>query len=107
MLSHPVLVEAIENEFAPVVIHNNEKGRDAEILERFEEPAWNNPVVRFLDARGKDLIPRKAGVYRVAEIASRMVLALEAAKRPVPDYLRLLALCDPGRALRKASFAMY
>ena len=107
MLSHSLLVEAIETGFHPVVIHNNKKGRDAEILERFKEPAWNNPVVRLLDAEGKDLIPRKGGVYTVPAMATRMVSALEAAKRPVPAFLQLLALSDPARALRKASFAMY
>jgi len=107
LLSHPLLVEAIENEFHPVVVHNNKKGRDAEILKRFKEPAWNNPVVRILDAKGKDLIARKGGIYDVPSMATRMVLALEAAKKPVPAYLQLLALSDPARVVRKASFAMY
>jgi hypothetical protein len=107
VLSHPLLVEAIENEFVPVAIHNNKPGRDAEILKRFGEKAWNNPVVRFLDAVGEDLVPRRGGVYSAAGIAARMVTALQAAKRPVPGYLRLLTVGATPTFLRKASFAMF
>ncbi len=92
VLSHPLLVEAIESEFVPVAILNNRSGPDREVLERFGEPAWNNPVVRFIDASGGDLIPRQAGVWSRREIARRMEAALEAADREVPPYLRLLAL---------------
>ena len=113
VLSHPHLVEAIQSLFTPVAIHNNAKGRDAEILARYKEPAWNNPVVRFVDATGKDLIERRDRVWTAEGIAGRMVTALEAAKRPVPAYLRLTALASPaslaskGTSLRKASFAMF
>lgn len=112
VLSHPLLVPAIEGHFAPAVVYNNPKGRpgddvDAKRLARFEEPRWNNPVVRFLDAKGADLIPRQDGVYRPAQIARRMVLALEAARRPVPEYLRLAALETEPRYLHKATFAMF
>ena len=107
MLSHPLLVEAIASEFAPVAIYNNAKGRDERVRERYSEKAWNNPVVRFLDREGKDLLPRQGGIYSVAGIATRMVRALEAAKRPVPGYLRLLVLDDRPAQLRRAAFAMY
>jgi hypothetical protein len=86
-LSHPLLVEAIESEFTPVLVLNDQPGKDAELLARFGEPAWNNPVVRFLDGAGRDLIPRRAGVWTRHGIAERMVLALEAAGRDVPGYL--------------------
>lgn len=89
-LSQPLLVEAIEDLFEPVLIHNNAEGYDKAILERFEEPAWNNPVVRYLDAAGKDLIPREAGVWTTAEVTARTVLALRAAKRTVPEWLVVL-----------------
>ena len=91
-LTHPLLVEAIEREFVPLAIHNNASaGPDREALERFREPAWNNPVMRFLDARGRDLLPRRDGLYGPDEIAVRLVAALAASHRPVPDYLRLVA----------------
>lgn len=82
-----MLVEAIETLFVPVVIHNNAGGRDAEVLKRFDEPAWNNPVVRFIDAAGKDLIARREGVWSDGELAARMVSALTVAKSVVPAWL--------------------
>ena len=107
MLSHPLLVEAIETEFVPVAVYNNIKGKDLAVLKRYGEPTWNNPVTRFVDAAGKDLIPRKDRVWSLAGTASRMVLALKAAKRPVPGYLQLLAVGGTPKFLTKASFAMY
>ena len=107
MLSHPLMVEAITAEFVPVVIHNNKKGRDLEVLKRYGEPTWNNPVVRFVDGRGKDILPRKDRVWSVAGVAGRMVAALRAAKREVPGYLALLAVPERSRFLQKATFAMY
>jgi len=89
-LSHPLLVDA-SKEFIPVAIRNNVEGKDREILTRFQERAWNNPVVRFADADGIDLIPRKAGVYATGELLQRMVATLKEANRPVPKYLELAA----------------
>jgi hypothetical protein len=91
VLSRPLLAEAIETEFVAVAVHNNRGGEDRRVLERFGEPAWNNPVVRFVDGEGRDLLARKDGVYSAGEIAARMIAALEAAGRPVPEYLRLEA----------------
>ncbi len=106
-LSHPLLVEAIEEEFVPVCVHNNKKGKDAEILQRFGEPSWNNPVVRFLSANGKDLIPRKDGVWDTGALAQRMVKALEAAHRPVPRYLDLVAVETDASKQESATFVMH
>ncbi len=103
-LSHPLLVEAIEDLFIPVVIHNNKPGRDAAVLKDFDEPSWNNPVVRFIDAEKRDVIARKDGVWGTEEIAARMVAALTQAKREVPDYLRQVA-SSPKREM--ATFAMH
>lgn len=105
-LSHPLLVEAIESEFVPVLVYNNRGGKDAELLERFGEPSWNNPVVRFLDATGEDLLPRRAGVWSTGAIAARMVAALEEAEREVPTYLALAELETRERGLETATFAM-
>jgi len=91
VLSDPLIVAAIESEFTPLLIHNNKPGRDAEVLKRFGEPAWNYQVVRFLDAGGADLIPRKDRVWETGPLAERMIAALQAAKRPVPSWLSLLA----------------
>lgn len=88
-LTHPLLVEAIETLFVPVVVHNNKGGDDARMLERFKEPAWNNPVVRWLDSAGHDLIPREDGVWSAGEIAARMTKALEKSGATVPEWLKL------------------
>src|SRR5688572_26471260 len=62
-LSHPLLVEAAETEFVPLAIYNNVGGHDREILNRYDEPTWNNPVVRIVDARGRPLVSRLNGDY--------------------------------------------
>lgn len=90
-LRHPLLVEAAETAFVPVAVYNNVGGADREVLNRFREPTWNNPVVRIVDSAGRDLAPRLAGDYRPEALAARMVIALERAKQPVPEYLRLVA----------------
>src|ERR1051325_3634462 len=89
VLSHPLIADAIESEFVPLFVANCRPGRDAEWLARFGEPAWNNPVVRFLDARGHDVIARADELYSPHEIAARLAEALRAAGRPVPGYLAL------------------
>jgi hypothetical protein len=106
VLSNAQLVEAIETEFTPLLIHNNKPGKDAEVLRRFGEPAWNYQVVRFLDAEAKDIIPRRDQVWDTAGITERMMAVLEKAKRPVPAYLKLLAMEHSPR-LKQAVFSMY
>ncbi len=91
-LTEPLLVEAIETLFVPVVVHNNKGGDDAKALERFREPAWNNPVVRWLDASGRDLIPREDGVWNSGAIATRMTKALQKSGTSAPDWLQSAAL---------------
>jgi hypothetical protein len=106
-LSQPLLVEAIEDELVPVCVFNNHGGDDARALERFGEPAWNNPVVRFVDGGGRDLVPRRDGVWSTGGIAARTVEALEAARHDVPAYLALLAHEADTEHLGEAVFAMH
>lgn len=82
VLSDPKVVKAIEENFTPLLIPNNAPGKDAEILARFKEAAWNYQVVRFLDAEGRDLIPRKDRVWESQELMQRMKAALKKAGRP-------------------------
>jgi hypothetical protein len=89
VLSDPLLVEAIENEFVPMLIHNNTGGRDAEVLATYGEPAWNYQVVRFLHPDGSDVIERRDRVWETGPLAARMIEALQRSDRPVPEYLRL------------------
>ena len=91
VLTNPLLVEAIENEFFPVLVYNNRKGgMDEQLLKRFNEPAWNYQVIRFLDAEGRDIIPRKDRIWTLSDVASRMIEALTVVNRPVPKYLKAL-----------------
>ncbi len=91
VLSHSLIVEAIESEFVPLVVYNNKGGRDAELLNKFGEPAWNYQVLRFLDTEGTDVIPRKDRIWSVAGVATRMSLALKKTGHDVPAYLSGLA----------------
>lgn len=84
--------------FVPIAIFNNLTGKDAEVLRQFKEPAWNNPVVRFVDADGKDLIPRKDGVYSKDGLLNRMTRALSAAGQPIPTGIEQ---AEPERVKEK------
>ena len=97
----------MEDLFQPVLVHNNRPGKDADLLKRFEEPSWNNPVIRYLDAREKDLIERKDGVWSTTATTQRMIAALNAANRNVPQYLSALATSEPVQPLTTATFAMH
>lgn len=110
-MSDPLLVEAIEDLFIPVLVFNNRPAHAA-LLQEFGEPAWNNPVVRFLNADRKDLIPREEGIWTTHGVASRMVAALQSAGQAAPKYLQLLAedlLSDPpaDRRIEQATFGMH
>jgi hypothetical protein len=107
VLSYPLLVEAIEDEFIPVLVYNNRQGgEDEKLLKRFREPAWNYQVVRFLDAEGRDILPRKDRVWSLGGIASRMVEALAKEKRTVPKYLKAVADENDTENQGVAAFAM-
>ena len=103
-MSQPLLVEAIEDLFIPVVVYNN-KSEDAATLQAFQEPSWNNPVVRFLDKDGKDVIKRQSGVYSISGLAARMIASLKAANRKVPDFLKTVSY-SWASDLSHATFAM-
>ena len=99
VLSDEKVVHAIQANFIPLLIPNNQGGKDAEVLRRFREPADNYQVVRFLGADSRDLIPRKDEVWTTKALGVRMVEALRAAKRPVPDELKTftVAAASPAR----------
>lgn len=105
-MSHPLIVEAAEDLFVPVAMYNNVGGHDGAVRERFEEPSWNYPVARYVDAAGDDLIERRDRVYDVQPTAARMVAALEAAEADVPAYLALLR-AEASDGLSYATFAMF
>lgn len=90
VLSHPLMVEAIENSFIPLAIFNNKKGKDAEILKKYKEPSWNNPVVRIVDHTGNDIINRIGDDYAAITLLQRMVEALRHRGKVIPEYINLL-----------------
>ncbi len=108
VLSHPLIVEAAETLFVPTAVYNNIAGADAKTLKSFDEPAWNNPVVRIITADRAPLTTRLADDYSVGGLAESMAAALAKAKREVPKYLELLAAEQRSRTeLQKATFAMH
>jgi hypothetical protein len=109
VLSHPLVRDAAETLFVPVAVYNNTPGDDAGVLKKFEEPAWNNPVVRIVRHDRTALASRVAGDYTTCGLVSAMVAALEKEKREVPTYLQLMneELTARKRGLARATFAMY
>ncbi|MEO6039686.1 MAG: VPGUxxT family thioredoxin-like (seleno)protein, type 2, partial [Saprospiraceae bacterium] len=108
-LSHPLIVEAIESYFVPVCIYNNRGGEDAEALQIFNEPAWNNPVLRIVRADYHDVVLRMPDFRSSLPLVNGMRRALELTGTAVPQYLELLEEELQARAsgLQTATFSMY
>lgn len=107
MLAQPLIVEAIEENFVPLAIYNNVGGKDKEVLKRFNEPAWNYQVMRFIDPQLKDIIPRKDKVWSIHETATRLADAIETSGNEVPSYLKNVLIPESSPDNRIAVFAMY
>jgi len=90
VLTHPLLVDAIESEFIPLCIFNNKGGSDRKILDQFNEPSWNNPVVRIINSEGKDIIKRVSGNYNQASLVTAINTAITESGSLIPQYLILL-----------------
>lgn len=90
VLTHPLMVELIEGHFIPVAIFNNHPGKDADILQRFGESSWNNPVVRFLGPDGAELVPKLADRYDALGLHEKITAVLERLGSDLPGYFRLL-----------------
>ena len=109
VLSHPLIVEAIEELFVPVAIFNNKGGKDAQVLRYYGERAWNNPVVRIVGNNKKDLVNRVGGDYSTLGVVQAMVQSLQAVGNSVPQYLLLLEqeLLSKQAGTEKAHLSMY
>ena len=83
-LSHPLIAEAIETYFVPVCIYNNKGGTDAEALQTFNEPAWNNPVVRIVRADYQDVVLRIPDFRTSLPLVNSLRRALELTGTAVP-----------------------
>lgn len=70
----------------------NSTSGDADALtrKRFDEPAWNYPVMRILDGEGKNLMPRVANRWNMAGMTFALTEGLKAAEAKVPAWLDLL-----------------
>lgn len=108
VLSHPLIVDAIETLFVPVAIFNNKGGADRKVLEYYKEPAWNNPVLRIVGAGKQDVVPRVAGNYSVQAVVQAMYLALVNTYQDIPPYLELLnAELNPTEPVETTFVSMY
>lgn len=109
VLSHPLIVEAIETHFIPLAIYNNKGGHDADILKKYNEPAWNNPVVRIVDEKGKDVVSRLSGNYSAHGLATTMTNVLIKIQGKAPVYLQLLTdeLAAKSAGTLSAVYSMY
>lgn len=90
VLSHPLIVEAIETHFVPLAIYNNKGGKDRAVLNYFNEPSWNNPVVRIINHKKQNLIDRISGNYSPLGVVEAMTRILKKQKTEIPEYLNLL-----------------
>jgi len=90
VLSNPLMTETIENEFVPLAIFNNNKGKDLTTLKKYNEPTWNNPVVRIVNKNGDNLVKRVASDYSVKGLYDAMLKALKAEKKVIPEYVKIL-----------------
>jgi len=108
VLSDPRLCEIVQNEFIPLVIYNNKGGDDARILKQFNEPSWNNPVVRFIDAQGKDIVSRLSGNYTKKILAHNIdiVLYLSGDSGEYAD-IWLSEMLSDDRTTEERRYAMY
>lgn len=90
VLSNPLMTEAIENEFIPLAIFNNKRGKDLVILKKYNEPTWNNPVVRIVNEKGNNIVKRVASDYSAKGLYKAMVKALNTEKKTIPEYIKIL-----------------
>jgi hypothetical protein len=102
-----MIVEAVEDNFVPVAIYNNVGGEDKKILTRFGEPAWNYHVMRFMDSKAHDIVPRRDRVWTLPDTASRLAEALRAAEKPVPAYLTNILIPESNSRQKTAVLAMH
>lgn len=107
VLSNPLMTEVIENEFIPLAIFNNKGGEDAKILKKYNEPSWNNPVVRIVNENGDNLVERLASDYSAKGLYKRMEKALGVYGNALPVYMKLLGKEFSVPNTQEAYFKMY
>lgn len=88
VMSDKRIVESIESLFIPLCIYNNTGGKDRETLSSYNEPTWNNPVMRIVSEDG-NTIDRLAGQYSVEAVSKFLIEGLISTGREVPVFLAL------------------
>ena len=108
VMSNPLVVDVIENEFIPLCIFNNKGGADAQVLKKFREASWNNPVVRIINPTGKD-ITQRMGSFHPKQIVNGIADALKKTQHKIPPYFKLLQQQVNAQygSTEKAVFPMY
>jgi hypothetical protein len=104
VLSHPLIADAIDHELVAVFVSNNSGTDDRRVLERFSEPAWNNPVLRLFTPDGKQTARIDTGT--LGQVAAALAGVLHESGRTVPGYLSLLLDEERGRAGVQRDYAM-
>lgn len=110
ILSHPLIVEAIESCFIPLCIFNNKSGEDKLILEKFNEPAWNNPVIRIINYEEKDIVKRQSDFRNMSTTINTITEAVTVYGRKVETYLQLLneeVAAKESKYMNEVYFGMY
>lgn len=109
VLSEPLIADAIESYFVPLVIHNNKRGEDARILQKYNEPSWNNPVVRIVNASGQPINDRLAGNYTAAGLVDYMSSSFPKYNQAVPEFISYLqdAYSLNDYRVKTTDFSMY
>lgn len=90
VLSHPLLVEAAETLFCPLIV--NTAGDDQLLLvAKYKELRHHSTMVRILNDKGTDLtLSLEDDRCTIGNIAKAMRMALNAKVLKVPSYLRIL-----------------
>lgn len=110
ILSNPLLVEAIESCFVPLCIYNNAEGKDRNVLNKYNEPTWNNPVVRITDSNGLDIVPRQPDFRKMSKTLTVMKDGIKKSGYSVPAYLDLLSEevgAEESSMVSEIYFSMY
>ncbi|MCB0669212.1 MAG: thioredoxin family protein [Saprospiraceae bacterium] len=109
VLSHPLIVETIETYFVPLAIYNNRRGNDAEVLSYYNEPSWNNPVVRLVNADKSDVQPRLNGNYTPSGLVKYLIAGMKKKGYSIPEYLPILytELAANEKGIEKTTLSMY
>jgi len=107
VLSNPLVVDVIENYFVPLAIFNNKAGEDKKVLEKYNEPSWNNPVVRIVDSSGADLVSRVSGNYSSTGIVDAMIQSFVERQIQTPQDILLLQDIINTDASSEVTFSMY